>query len=105
MNQFDIYYANLDSTIRAEIQKTRLVVIISPDEMNNNILTVITAPIISQSRNEIPTRVQIDIKGKTSYAVLDQIRTVDKKRLLNFVSRLSLEEQDEVKEVLQEMFY
>lgn len=104
MNQFDVYYTNLDPTIGAEIKKTRLVVIISPDEMNDNILTVIIAPITSQLHTKIPTRVQVDIKGKIGYVVLDQIRTIDKRRLSNFVTSLSLDEQDQVKEVLQEMF-
>lgn len=104
MNQFDVYYANLDPTIGAEIKKTRPVAIISPDEMNDNILTVIIAPITSQLHAKIPTRVQIDIKGKCSYVALDQIRTIDKRRLYNFVTCLSLEEQDQIKDVLQEMF-
>jgi mRNA interferase MazF len=104
MEQFDIFYANLDPTLGAEIKKTRPVVIISPDEMNDNILAVIVAPITSQSHNKIPTRIPINIREKNCYVVLDQIRTIDKKRLSNFVARLSLEEQDQVKEVLQEMF-
>lgn len=74
MNQFDVYYANLDPTIGAEIKKTRPVAIISLDEMDDNVLTVIIAPITSQLHAKISTRVQIDIKGKCSYVALDQIR-------------------------------
>jgi mRNA interferase MazF len=72
--------------------------------MNDYIRTVIIAPITSQLHNTIPTRVAIKIKGKISYVVLDQIRTIDKKRLYNFVCNLTLEEQDNVRNVILEMF-
>jgi len=104
MKQFEIYVANLDPTIGAEIKKTRPVMIISPNEMNNNIRTVIVAPITSQTHNNIPTRIEIDINGRLSYVVLDQIRTLDKKRLTKFILKISLEEQEEIKHSLQEMF-
>ena len=104
MKQFEVYYANLDPTVGAEIKKTRPVAIISPNEMNDYIRTVIIAPITSQLHNTIPTRVAIKIEGKISYVVLDQIRTIDKKSLYNFVCNLTLEEQDNVRNVILEMF-
>ena len=81
-SRFDIYYVNLDPTIGSEIKKTRPCIIISPDEMNNNISTVIIAPLTSRLRN-YPTRVPCKVEGKHGQIVIDQIRTVDKSRLDN----------------------
>lgn len=72
---FEVYYVNLDPTIGSKIQKTRPCVIISPNEMNNNISTIITAPITPKLKN-YPTRVQSKIEGKQGQIVLDQIRIV-----------------------------
>ncbi len=101
--RFDIYYVNLDPTIGNEIKKTRPCVIISPDEMNNNISTIIVAPITSKIRN-YPTRIPVKIEERQGQIVLDQIRTVDKIRLISKIDRLKKTTQIKVLSILREMF-
>jgi len=81
VNRFDVFLVNLAPTIGNEIKKTRPCLIISPDEMNHNIRTVIVAPLTTKGR-KYPTRVYCRFKGKKGQVVLDQIRTIDKERLL-----------------------
>lgn len=81
MKRFDIYLINLDPTLGSEIQKTRPCVIISPDEMNDYIKTVIVAPMTSKGKL-YPTRIRCNFQEKEGLIVLDQIRTVDKIRLV-----------------------
>jgi len=81
VKQYDILLINLDPTIGHEIKKVRPCVVISPDEMNRNIETVIIAPMTTQG-HAYPTRVHVRFKGKEGWIVLDQIRTVDRKRLI-----------------------
>lgn len=102
-SRFDIYYVNLDPTIGKEIKKTRPCVIISPNEMNYNISTVIIAPLTSRLRN-YPTRVPCKVEGKQGQIVLDQIRTVDKIRLIKRIGTLNRITQTKVLNVLKEMF-
>lgn len=102
-SRFDIYYVNLDPTIGKEIKKTRPCVIISPNEMNYNISTVIIAPLTSRLRN-YPTRVPCKVEGKQGQIVLDQIRTVDKIRLIKRIGILNRITQTKVLNVLKEMF-
>ena len=80
INRFDVYLVIVDPTIGSEIQKTRPCVVISPDEMNCHIATVIVAPMTTKGRS-YPTRVACTFQGKEGQVVLDQIRTVDKSRL------------------------
>ena len=103
MKQYDILLVNLDPTIGHEIQKTRPCVIISPDEMNHSIKTLIIAPMTTSSRN-YPTRVEIKHDSKIGWAVLDQIRTIDKQRIIKQLGRLSKPEIKEVKNVLKETY-
>lgn len=103
MNRFDIYLVNLDPTIGSEIQKTRPCVIISPDEMNKFIRTVIVAPMTTASK-VYPTRVTCEFDGKKGLIVLDQIRTVDKTRLVKKLGQLDRETQTQVLTTLAEMF-
>lgn len=103
VKRFEIYRINLDPTIGSEIRKTRPCVIISPDEMNRHINTVIIAPMTSASKN-YPTRISLEFLGKQGFIVLDQIRTVDKIRLVKKLGTLETETQTEVLEKLQEMF-
>jgi mRNA interferase MazF len=103
IHRFDIYYVNLDPTIGNEIKKTRPCVIISPNEMNYHIATVIIAPITSKLRN-YPTRVPCKVGDKPGQIVLDQIRTVDKTRLFKKISTLNRLTQNKVLSVLKEMF-
>lgn len=102
-SRFDIYYVNLDPTIGSEIKKTRPCIIISPDEMNHNISTVIVAPLTSRLRN-YPTRVPCKVEGKQGQIVLDQIRTVDKIRLLKKIGSLNKITQTKILNVIKEMF-
>lgn len=102
-SRFSVYYVNLDPTIGSEIKKTRPCVIISPNEMNYNISTVIMAPITSKLRN-YPTRISCKVEGKQGQIVLDQIRTVDKIRLIKKVDTLNKSTQLKVLNGLKEMF-
>lgn len=104
MKQFEIYWANLEPTVGAEINKKRPVVIVSPDEMNDNIKTVIVAPITSKARASYPTRVPFTLKNQQSYVVLDQLRTIDKQRLEKCVDTLNVRVQHLIKHVLLQMF-
>ena len=81
VKRFDVYLVNLDPTIGSEIKKTRPCLIISPDEMNRWVRTVIVAPMTTKGRPD-PTRVLCEFQRKEGYIVLDQIRTVDRARLV-----------------------
>ena len=101
--RFDVFLVNLDPTVGSEIQKTRPCVVISPDEMNRHIATVIVAPMTTKGQ-PYPTRVACHFQGKDGQIVLDQIRTVDKTRLLQHLGQISLNEQKAVLDILVEMF-
>jgi len=101
--RFEVYLVNLDPTLGSEIQKTRPCLIISPDEMNAHIATVIVAPMTTKGR-DYPTRVNCQFEGKDGQIVLDQIRTVDKLRLVKNFGKISANTQKEVLAVLMEMF-
>ena len=103
VNRFDVYLINLDPTIGSEIQKTRPCLIISPDEMNRHIRTVIVAPMTTASK-DYPTRVSCKFKKKKGQIVLDQIRTIDKTRLIKKLGSINPETQIEVISVLQRLF-
>ena len=103
MRRFDVYLINLDPTVGKEIRKTRPCLIISPDEMNEYISTVIVAPMTSRIRN-YPSRVTCIFQGTTGQIVLDQIRTVDKVRLIKKLGVIDDSSQYEVIQILQEMF-
>jgi len=103
IKRFDVHLVNLDPTIGSEIRKTRPCLVISPDEMNRHINTVIVAPLTTKGRN-YPTRVNCRFQGKVGQVVLDQIRTVDKARLVKKLGRIDSKTQAEVLEVLGEMF-
>lgn len=103
VNRFDVYLVNLDPTVGSEIQKTRPCLIISPDEMNRHIRTVIVAPLTSAGR-DYPTRVSCEFKKKTVQIVLDQIRTIDKTRLIKKLGSINPAAQLEVISVLQRLF-
>jgi mRNA interferase MazF len=101
--RFDVFLVNLDPTIGREIKKTRPCVVISPDEMNRTIRTVIVAPMTTRGR-EYPTRVPCRFKRKAGQVVLDQIRTVDRQRLVRRLGKLPAGVQVRVLDVLAEMF-
>ena len=102
-SRFEVYYINLYPTIGSEIKKTRPCVIISPNEMNLNISTVIVAPLTSKLKN-YPTRVPCKVEGKQGHIVLDQIRTIDKSRLIKKIDTLTKAVQKKVLNILIEMF-
>jgi mRNA interferase MazF len=103
VRRFDVSLVNLDPTIGSEIQKTRPCLIISPNEMNNSITTVIIAPMTTKGR-DYPSRVNCTFEGKAGQIVLDQIRTVDKRRLVKKLGTIGKEIQSQVTSVLLEMF-
>lgn len=103
VKRFDVYLANLDPTVGVEIQKTRPCLVISPDEMNAYIHTIIIAPMTTKARN-YPTRVSCRFEGKEAHIVLDQLRTVDKARLITRLGRISPTTQKRVLHVLAELF-
>ncbi len=103
VNRFDVFLVNLDPTIGSEIQKTRPCVVISPDEMNRYIATVIVAPMTTKGQS-YPTRVACQFQGKDGQIVLDQIRTVDKNRLVKKLGQIDSDEQKAVLGTLAEMF-
>ena len=103
VKRFEVFLINLDPIIGHEIKKTRPCLIISPDEMNHFISTVIVAPMRTKSR-KYPTRIVCKFKGKSGEIVLDQIRTVDKKRLVKRLGVIDSSVQKKTVAVLQEMF-
>jgi mRNA interferase MazF len=103
INRFEVYLVNLDPTVGGEIQKTRPCLVVSPNEINHHVRTVIVAPMTTKGQ-AYPTRVACRFRGKSGQVVLDQIRTVDRVRLTKRLGRLDPKTSARVLEVLQEMF-
>lgn len=103
VKRFDVYLIALDPTVGSEIQKTRPCLVVSPDELNEHIATVIVAPMTTQGR-PYPTRVACRFQGKQGQIVLDQLRTVDKARLLRRLGRIDRATQDQVLSTLAALF-
>jgi len=101
--RFGVYRINLDPTVGSEIRKARPCCIVSPDEMNEHLNTVLIAPMTTSGR-AYPTRVPCCFAGKAGFIALDQIRAVDKVRLVADLGDLSEEEQQAVLRALQELF-
>ena len=101
--RFDVFLVSLDPTIGSEIRKTRPCLVVSPDEMNGHIATVIVAPMTTRGRS-YPTRVPCHFQDKDGQIVLDQLRTVDKVRLARQLGRVTGPTQKAVLAVLAEMF-
>ena len=101
--RFDVCLVNLDPTVGSEIQKTRPCLVISPDEINRNIRTVIIAPMTS-SLKDYPTRVSCTFRKKQGQIVLDQIRTIDKKRLIKKLGTIDSKAQLDTISILQRLF-
>jgi mRNA interferase MazF len=101
--RFEVWLVSLDPTKGSEIRKTRPCVVVSPDELNRNIATVIVAPMTTAARS-YPTRVRLKFEGKSGEIVLDQIRSVDRTRLLRRLGSLPNATARRVCEVLGEMF-
>ncbi len=103
ISRFEVFLVNLDPTVGHEIQKTRPCLVISPNEMNHHISTVIVAPMTTKGR-KYPTRISCTFQGKKGQVVLDQIRTVDRKRLVKKLGAISTSTQERVISLLQELF-
>ncbi|MDA2919767.1 type II toxin-antitoxin system PemK/MazF family toxin [Desulfobacterota bacterium AH_259_B03_O07] len=103
VSRFEVYLVRLDPTEGHEIQKSRPCLIISPDEMNHHIGTVIVAPMTTKG-NPYPTRVPLRFKRKVGQIVLDQIRTVDKSRLVKRLGKIDETTAQKVLSILSEMF-
>jgi len=101
IKQYNIVLVNLEPTIGSEIKKTRHCVVISPDEMNKYLQTIIIAPMTSQSKN-YPTRIEVKHQNKKGWIVVDQIRTIDKQRIIKKLDILSEKEILHLKNVLKE---
>jgi len=103
LNQYSIILVNLDPTLGSEIQKTRPCVILSPNEMNKYLNTIVIAPMTS-SLTKYPTRIHVNHDGKGGMIAIDQIRTVDKKRIIKVLGKLNKTEIKATKEVIKETF-
>lgn len=101
--RFDVWLVSLDPTVGSEIRKTRPCVVVSPDEMNGRIRTVIVAPMTSVGRGW-PTRVALRFEGREGEVALDQLRTVDRARLVRRLGALEAETARAVADVLGRMF-
>jgi len=103
IKRFDVYLVNLDPTVGSEIRKTRPCTVVSPDEMNRHIRTVIIAPMTTKGQS-YPSRVAYRFQGKQGQVVLDQIRTVDQVRLLKKLGRFDRATATRILDVLQVIF-
>lgn len=101
--QYSIVLVNLDPTLGSEIQKTRPCVIVSPNEMNKHLNTIVVCP-MTTNRKEYPTRVLVNHDGKKGMIIIDQIRTIDKSRILKIFGMLNKTEIKICKEVIKETF-
>ena len=103
VERFEVYLINLDPTVGREIKKTRPCLIVSPDEMNKYLSTVIIAPMTTKGK-AYPMRVNCKFQGKEGMIVLDQIRSVDKSRLVKRLGTISAGTQPAVLNVLAALF-
>ena len=103
VKRFEIYFIDLNPTVGSEINKIRPCVIISPNEMNNALNTVIIAPLTSTLK-AYPMRVNCKVDGKNGQIALDHLRSVDKRRLKTKLEDLDIDTKDEIVETLLNMF-
>lgn len=103
LNQYYIVLVNLDPTIGSEIKKTRPCVIISPNEMNRHLQTIVLAPMTTNTKN-YPTRVAVELNSMKGMIVLDQIRTVDKSRILKTIGQLNSTQIGTCKAIIRETY-
>lgn len=103
IKQNEIVLVNLDPVIGSEIKKTLQFLVISPDEMNRHLRTIVVAPLWTSSKN-YPTRIEIRHDKKTYMVALDQIRTIDRRRIIKGLGRLSKPEIKEIRAILKEIY-
>ncbi|WP_310379098.1 type II toxin-antitoxin system PemK/MazF family toxin [Flavobacterium sp.] len=101
--QYSIILVNLDPTLGSEIQKTSLCVIVSPNEMNKYLKTIVICPMTTNTK-EYPTRVAVKNDGRSGMIIIDQIRTIDKSRIVKVFGKLNLKEIKMCKEIIKETF-
>ncbi len=103
IKQYQIVIVNLDPTIGSEIRKTRPCLVISPDEMNKHLRTITIAPMTSASK-DYPTRIRFRLEGNISWISIDQLRTIDKSRVVTLIGTLDLKDIRKVKATIKETF-
>ena len=103
LKQYEIVLVNLNPTLGSEINKTRPCIVISPNEMNTHLKTIIVAPMSTSSKN-YPTRIEIKHNDKIGWIVIDQIRTIDKQRIVKVLGKMTKPEIKELKAVINETF-
>lgn len=103
IERFSVYWIDLDPTKGSEIKKTRPCIVVSPDELNRHLSTVIIVPLTSTIRN-YPFRVRCLVTDREGQAAIDQLKTVDKSRIGKYISSLRKSEIQQIKEVLRQMF-
>ncbi len=103
LKQYQIVLVNLDPTIGSEMKKTRPCIVISPDEMNKYLQTIVVAPMTSNSK-PYPTRVEIKHNKTKGWAVIDQIRTIDRQRIIKILGTLTEKELTNIKTVIKETY-
>lgn len=103
VSQYEILLVNLDPTVGSEIKKARPCLIISPDEINHNLRTIVIAPMTTKS-HQYPTRVKVKHNNQISWVILDQIRTIDKQRAIKKLGQLNSTEITECKRIIKETF-
>lgn len=103
INQYQIILVNLDPTMGSEIQKTRPCVVISPNEMNKYLKTVVIAPMTTSSKS-YPTRIEIEHDNKLGWVVIDQIRTIDKQHIIKILGQLNKSEITRLKSIIKKTF-
>jgi len=103
VKQYQIVLVNLDPTVGSEIKKTRPCVIVSPDEMNDHLRTVVIAPMTTKS-HQYPTRIKVKHKDQPGWVIIDQIRTIDKSRIIKTLGNLSAKEIEACKMIIKETY-
>jgi mRNA interferase MazF len=103
VKQYQIVIVNLDPTMGSEIKKTRPCIIVSPDEMNRHLQVITVCPITSTTK-KYPTRIKIIINRKVSWIVVDQIRTIDKMRVIEISGQLDVDTISKLKAIIKETF-
>jgi len=102
--RYEIYFADLNPTLGSEISKIRPVVIISDDNMNNHLETIVVCPITSKIHPKWRTRLQITCADKQAEIAVDQIRTISKTRLKKIIDHLSIDEASQLRRIITEMY-
>lgn len=103
INRFDVVLVNLDPTIGSEVRKIRPCAVLSLDEMNRQLNTLVVAPMMSTSKS-YPSRVQVQSGERVGWVMIDQVRTIDRQRVVKVLGTLSADESNAIKQVIQELF-